>query len=313
MLNTAMAQAQRELKEAANLPSVADALMQSAQEELRCAQAIRSELLLLGQEALNELDAAPFVRQPSPQEITVSNPQNVAPGLLADAGLVVAAPPENAESQRVSQVTTPAEPGAAPPIRSDAISGQASVAWESPRVHEPLATPEPERVASELGGAFATPEAESSAPTAQKDTVPQLSPEVPQTAPPSDRITEQETQPAIEIPTNKAPAAELAAPAPPPVTTPVQAPPVQPPPVQAQSEAQILEAEIAAATPASASPGSAAAAMAEEMARSIGGLGVSAGSGEPTDPTPVEVVQPPATETPAPRFRRSKLNPKLRY
>ena len=40
--------------------------------------------------------------------------------------------------------------------------------------------------------------------------------------------------------------------------------------------------------------------MAEEMARSIGGLGVSAGSGEPTDPTPVEVVQPPATETPAP-------------
>ena len=180
VLNTAMAQAQRELKEAANLPSVADALMQSAQEELRCAQAIRSELLLLGQEALNELDAAPFSRQPGSQEITISDPQDFAPGILADAGLLGAAPPESAESPRVPPVGIPAEPGTVSPNSSDAISGQASVAWESPIVAEPPATPEPEISAPEtpedvtlrLGGAFETPEPADPPPTAQRDPFP---------------------------------------------------------------------------------------------------------------------------------------------
>ena len=40
--------------------------------------------------------------------------------------------------------------------------------------------------------------------------------------------------------------------------------------------------------------------MAEELARGMGGLGVSAGSGEPPDTTPVEVIQPSLTEAPAP-------------
>ena len=261
VLNTAMAQAQRELKEAANLPSVADALMQSAQEELRCAQAIRSELLLLGQEALNELDAAPFSRQPGSQEITISDPQDFAPGILADAGLLGAAPPESAESPRVPPVGIPAEPGAVSPNSSDAISGQASVAWESPIVAEPPATPEPEISGPE------TPAAVVPTPTP------------PPVAPPVD------TPPV---------------PAPPVQAPPVPAPPVPAPPVQAQSEAQILDEEIAAAAPASALPGSAAAAMAEELARGMGGLGVSAGSGEPPDTTPVEVIQPSPTEAPAP-------------
>ncbi|MEC8856647.1 MAG: hypothetical protein VYE19_03330, partial [Chloroflexota bacterium] len=93
VFNTAMAQAQRELKEAANLPAVADALIQSAQEELRCAQAIRSELLLLGKEALNELDAPPYVHQPGPQEFTISGPQDFTAGFLADSGMLSSAPP----------------------------------------------------------------------------------------------------------------------------------------------------------------------------------------------------------------------------
>ena len=135
VLNTAMAQAQRELKEAATLPAIADALLQSAQEELRCAQAIRSELLLLGQEALNELDAAPVPRQPGPQEITMSDPQDLASGLLSGAGLLGTASPESDESPIVTPEADPAAPS---------LSDQGSVAWESPRSAEPAATPEPE-------------------------------------------------------------------------------------------------------------------------------------------------------------------------
>ncbi|MCH2517715.1 MAG: hypothetical protein MK210_05865 [Dehalococcoidia bacterium] len=318
---------------------------------MRCAQAIRSELLLLGQEALNELDAAPFSRQPGSQEITISDPQDFAPGILADAGLLGAAPLESAESQRVPPAGIPAEPGAASPTSSDAISGQASVAWESPKAAGPPATPEPEisdpetpsgspeEAPSGLGAAFETPEPAAPPPTAQPAPVPQLShevpeaapssewftaapeddepgispqlsPEVPKAAPPSEWFTEHEPPapnevrtteaPATEAPATEAPAAEVPLPTPPPVAPPVQAPPVQAPPVQAQSEAQILDEEIAAATPASALPGSAAAAMAEELTRGMGGLGVSAGSGEALDTTPVEVIQPSPTEAPAP-------------
>ena len=338
VLNTAVAQAQRELKEAANLPSVADALMQSAQEELRCAQAIRSKLLLLGQEALNELDSAPFSRQPGSQEITISDPQDFAPAILADAGLLGAALPDSAESPRVPPAGIPAEPGAASPTSSGTISGQASVAWESPKADEPPpATPEPEipdpetpeDVSLRLGRAFETPEPAAPPPTAQRDPVPQLSPEIPEAAPPSEWFTsapgddepsisprlssqvpeaapssewfiEHEAPASTEVPTTEtrateAPAAEVPAPASPPV-----APPVETPPVQAQSETQLLDGEIAAATPASALPGRAVAAMAEELARAMGGLGASAGSGEAPYTTPVEVIQPSPTEAPAP-------------
>ena len=58
-LSTATAHAERELKEATNLPAAANSLKESAREELRCAQAIRNELMLLDQEALNELDVSP--------------------------------------------------------------------------------------------------------------------------------------------------------------------------------------------------------------------------------------------------------------
>jgi hypothetical protein len=144
VLNTAMAQAQRELKEAANLPSVADALLQSAQEELRCAQAIRSELLLLGKEALNELDPAPYSRQPGPQEITISDPQDFTSGLLSDAGRLSSAPSEITETQVVPPARPLAEASPAAPSPSDALTGQSSVAWESPRDAEPAADPQPE-------------------------------------------------------------------------------------------------------------------------------------------------------------------------
>ena len=185
-----------------------------------------------------------------------------------------------------------------------------------------------------MGAAFETPEPAAPPPTAQPAPVPQLShevpeaapssewftaapeddepgispqlsPEVPKAAPPSEWFTEHEPPAPNEVrtteaPATEAPAAEVPLPTPPPVAPPVQAPPVQAPPVQAQSEAQILDEEIAAATPASALPGSAAAAMAEELTRGMGGLGVSAGSGEALDTTPVEVIQPSPTEAPAP-------------
>ena len=100
VLDTTMAQTQRELKEEANLPAVADAVIQLAQEELRCAQAIRSELLLSGKEALNELDAPLYVHQPGPQEFTISSPQDFAAGFLTDAGLLSSAPTVVSEPQR---------------------------------------------------------------------------------------------------------------------------------------------------------------------------------------------------------------------
>jgi hypothetical protein len=322
VLNTAMAQAQRELKEAANLPSVADALLQSAQEELRCAQAIRSELLLLGKEALNELDPAPYSRQPGPQEITITNPQDYTSGLLSDAGLLGAAPSESAEVQSVPPARPLADPSPADPSLSDALSGQSSVAWESPRDAEPASAPEPElspmisndvmpeAVETGMGGAFEAPPTASVQPAAAPSpapqaptpmpeaappsewfttepteevpsTIPRLSPEVPEAAPPSSWFTQEEAPPSTVVPTAPTPAAP-------------------PPPVQVPSEAQILEAEIAAATPASESQGTAAAAMAEELARGMGGLGVTPGSGEPPDQVLIEAAPTPMPEAPAP-------------
>lgn len=52
-------QVERELVEAASLPKMADALQEAAQEELRCAEAVKDELLLLGREALNQLGVTP--------------------------------------------------------------------------------------------------------------------------------------------------------------------------------------------------------------------------------------------------------------
>lgn len=320
VLNTAMAQAQRELKEAANLPSVADALLQSAQEELRCAQAIRSELLLLGKEALNELDPAPYSRQPGPQEITISDPQDFTSGLLSDAGRLSSAPSEITETQVVPPARPLAEASPAAPSPSDALTGQSSVAWESPRDAEPAADPQPEmspevtnvampeEVATGTGGAFeplppasvqpatapseipqapipmpeAAPASEwfNAAPTDEEPRViPSLSPEVPEASPPSAWFTEEPAPPST-------------------VVSPAPTPAAPPPPVQAPPEAQGLDAEIAAATPASESPVSAAAAMAEELARGMGGLGVTPGSGELPEQIVIEAAPPP---TPAAR------------
>ncbi|MFP6634830.1 MAG: hypothetical protein VCB79_02760 [Dehalococcoidia bacterium] len=259
VLNTAMAQAQRELKEAANLPAVADALIQSAQEELRCAQAIRSELLLSGKEALNELDASPYVHQPGPQEFTISGPQDFATGFLADTGLLSSAAPVVSEPQRVPPPAPVVEPSQAAPSMSDAISGPRSVAWESSRDAEPAAAPEPapetpnheipEEVESRMGGGFevSEPPAAPAPPT-----IPQPTFESTQAAPPSDWFT--------QAPTNVAPSTTprlptvVPEPAPPSAwfneeeppqadeisvpQTPPAAPPPTAPPVQAISTGQ---------------------------------------------------------------------------
>lgn len=55
---------QRELDEASTLPSLARSLRDSAEEELRCAEAVKDELLLLGTEALNQLGVTPTSETP---------------------------------------------------------------------------------------------------------------------------------------------------------------------------------------------------------------------------------------------------------
>ncbi len=200
VFNTAMAQAQRELKEAANLPAVADALIQSAQEELRCAQAIRSELLLSGKEALNGLDAPPYVHQPGPQEFTISGPQDFAAGFLADSGLLSSAPPVVSEPQRVPSPDPVVESSQAAPSVSDAISGPGSVAWESPRDAEAEAAPEPapetpshqipEEVESRMGGGFEVSEPPAAPAPPEPPTIPQPTFEATRAAPPSDWFTQ---------------------------------------------------------------------------------------------------------------------------
>ena len=65
-LQAAVVQAERELHEATSLPGVAESLRRSSLEELRCAQAVRNELALLGQDALYSLalgETAEDIRQ----------------------------------------------------------------------------------------------------------------------------------------------------------------------------------------------------------------------------------------------------------
>ena len=262
VLNTAMAHAQRELKEAANLPAVADALIQSAQEELRCAQAIRSELLLSGKEALNELDAPPYVHQPGPQEFTISGPQDFAAGFLADAGLLSSAPPVVPEPQMVPPPAPVVEPSQAAPSMSDAISGPGSVAWESPRDAEPATAPEPapetpnheipEEVESRMGGGFEVSEPPAAPAPPEPPTIPQPTFEATQAAPPSDWFTQAPTIVApsttprlpTEVPEPAPPSAWFNEEEPPQADetsvpqTPPAAPPPTAPPVQAISTAQ---------------------------------------------------------------------------
>ena len=297
--------------------------MQSAQEELRCAQAIRSELLLLGKEALNELDPAPYIHQPGPQEITISDPQDFTSGLLSDAGLLGTAPSEVAETQIIPPARPLAEPSPAAPTLSDALSGQSSVAWESPRDAEPAAAPEapepamspeipnvamPQEVETGMGGAFEPPHPASVQPAAPPSAAPQAPTPMPEAAPPSEWFTTEPTDVAPStIPRLPAEVPEAAPPsswfteeeAPPPTEVPpAPTPSASPPPVQAPSEAQVLEAEIVAAPPASEPPVSAATAMAEELARGMGSFGVTPGTGEPPEQVVIEAAPSPVPEAP---------------
>lgn len=142
-VSTAMAQAQRELKEAADLPSAADSLIQSAQEELRCARAIRNELLQLGQDALDELEAAPATRQAYVHEITLTDPQDFLSSGRTDAGLLGTAFPGSPEGPGGSSAGAPQESGFNSSGLSDAQLGEEAI-QSTEQVPEPMVSPEPE-------------------------------------------------------------------------------------------------------------------------------------------------------------------------
>jgi len=132
-LNTAMAQADRELKEATNLPALAASLRLSSEEELRCAQAIRNELVLLGQEALHELDVPQMPQSIGQPSISLSRPQDQRSGSYPGAALPGA--PSNEVVDRSGPSADPEFPqGTSASLRPvDASIGPPSVGWESPQ------------------------------------------------------------------------------------------------------------------------------------------------------------------------------------
>ena len=122
-------QVERELAEAASLPKLADALQDAAREELRCAEAVKDELLLLGREALNQLGVTPTsdhgyvtVEPPAP-EAGNSEPGNQGL-ILGDGGPGFDAGPEPLaeETPSFEQVADP------PQVVSDSLSWEAESA-----------------------------------------------------------------------------------------------------------------------------------------------------------------------------------------
>lgn len=120
-----MVQVERELHEAANLPTVAESLKESARDELRGAEAIRNELAFLGQEALNLLGA-----EPGKEERPISGPQESSFGYDERQ---VAFAPVPAETPRL-EGRTPVYPDLAPreflAEAAEDVEAATSVAWE---------------------------------------------------------------------------------------------------------------------------------------------------------------------------------------
>jgi hypothetical protein len=309
-LNTALAHADRELKEATNLPSVADALKQSAQEELRCAQAIRNELLVLGQEALSELHAPQVIDYPGHQDVTISEPSEHPFALRPEPGPLGTIPQRAKTSQEELINQQPIESNSPSQSPSGISAGAGSVAWESPKpppgqVHsdatfsppnvDPPGEPSvvPDEVAAEL---------REETHTVEPPLIPEMSPTAEQL------INKMEISPPFTQ------FAQASAPATDPVADPVVveeapgSPPIdQFPATPETSEAAALEREIAEARPASESPGSAAAALAQQLAKDMAALGAAGEEAAPaiSQPPPIEpavipeIIQPevmPPTE-----------------
>ena len=130
-LRTAVVQVERELHESANLPAVAEALKESAQEELRGAAAIRNELAFLGQEALTVL-GGDLSEGERPQEgLPLAEPRVTS---LAPEETLVAFAPGPAQTNKLER-STPVYPDQEPqellPVAEGAVEESTSVAWES--------------------------------------------------------------------------------------------------------------------------------------------------------------------------------------
>ena len=275
-LNTAMAQADRELKEATNLPALAASLRLSSEEELRCAQAIRNELVLLGQEALHELDVPQMPQSIGQPSISLARPQDQPSGSYLGAARP-GAPPTEVHERGVPPADPALRQGTSAGRRpTDATIGPSSVGWESPQptTEDAAGLPEspppfyeappqdvPEMAPEELFDTAEMAEALEPVPAAQVlevvDSLPVADYPLPETAaevadldqgaepiiPPAD------LPPTAAEPVLQEPVSEPKAASPPQVPGAEPGPAAEPPDSAAASLAQDLERELASMRP----------------------------------------------------------------
>lgn len=142
------AQVEKELAEAANLPKLAETLKESAQEELRCAGAVKDELLLLGREALNQLGLTPtsdheYLKEEFPSRETGISPleTGISPletqGSIGDDGGLESDP---GPQPLIEDPVTLEQMSVQPPADSDADS----ISWDAVEHSAPSAMEKPE-------------------------------------------------------------------------------------------------------------------------------------------------------------------------
>ena len=131
-------QVERELAEVANLPKLAETLKASALEELGCAEAVKDELLLLGREALNQLDLTPTSTHEygsegtSSQDLEVMPPENRG-RTLGDGGPAFDPGPQSFNEAPSSLEQMPVQSSAGSDSLSWDVKEVAEVPTEIPR------------------------------------------------------------------------------------------------------------------------------------------------------------------------------------
>lgn len=124
-LKTAVVQVERELHEAANLPAVAESLKESAQDELRGAEAIRNELAILGREALNLLGP-----EPGKEERPISGPRQSSFGYDERQVAFAPGPAETPRLEGRTPVFPDLDPQGLLAAAEEGVEAATSVAWE---------------------------------------------------------------------------------------------------------------------------------------------------------------------------------------
>ncbi len=160
-LKAADAHVDREVSEAAKLPALAESLVEAAQRELAGTRAIREELALLGQEALDQLDAGIIHRSPvqepraeiifeTPPESNVGESLTLAEPFEVDSSPVADVPSVAGTGAELHRPESPG-PETTTPAVSEPISTERE---EAPKPEiEPAGEPEEQIHSFPLGGA----------------------------------------------------------------------------------------------------------------------------------------------------------------